>query len=167
MTGHALFDTAIGECGLAWGPLGITAVRLPGPMRFDVDAADPPAEVLDAIRRVQGLLDGVKDDLRDIVLDPTGLPEFNRRVYEVTRAIPPGEVLTYGTVAARVGQPGSAQAVGRALGRNPYPIIVPCHRVMGADGRMVGFSAPGGTTTKMRMLAIEGAADPNGQEALF
>lgn len=164
---HALFDTAIGECGLAWGPRGITAVRLPGPMRFDGDPAEPPPAVAEAIRRVQALLDGAKDDLRDVELDPDGVPEFNQRVYAVTRAIPPGEVLTYGEVARRVNQPGSAQAVGRALGRNPYPIIVPCHRVMGADGRMVGFSAPGGTTTKLRMLAIEGAADPYGQEALF
>ncbi len=167
MTGHALFDTAIGRCGLAWGDLGITAVRLPGPMRFDVPEADPPPAVASAITRVRALLDGDRDDLRDIELDPSGLPAFNLRVYEVTRAIPPGDVLTYGEVARRIGQPGSAQAVGRALGRNPYPIIVPCHRVMGADGRMVGFSAPGGTTTKLRMLAIEGAADPNGQEALF
>jgi methylated-DNA-[protein]-cysteine S-methyltransferase len=167
MTGHALFDTAIGRCGLAWGPDGITAVRLPGPMRLDGAAAEPPPAVAEAIRRVRALLDGAKDDLRDIALDPSGVPEFHRQVYAVTRAIPPGEVLTYGEVARRIGQPGSAQAVGRALGRNPYPIIVPCHRVMGADGRMVGFSAPGGTTTKLRMLAIEGAADPNGQEALF
>lgn len=164
---HALFDTAIGECGLAWGPNGITTVRLPGPMGFDGPPTPPPAPVAEAIRRVQALLDGTKDDLCDIALDPDGVPEFNRRVYDVTRAIPPGEVLTYGEVARRVGQPGSAQAVGRALGRNPYPIIVPCHRVMGADGRMVGFSAPGGTTTKLRILAIEGAADPYGQEALF
>ncbi|UVS77397.1 Methylated-DNA--protein-cysteine methyltransferase [Actinokineospora sp. UTMC 2448] len=167
MTGHTLFDTAIGECGLAWGPRGITAVRLPGPMRFQPAPAEPPPAVRAAITRVQALLSGVKDDLADIELDPTGVPEFNLRVYAVTRAIPPGEVLTYGAVAQRIGAPGSAQAVGRALGRNPYPIIVPCHRVMGADGRMVGFSAPGGTTTKLRMLAIEGAADPNGQEALF
>ncbi|MGW5053370.1 methylated-DNA--[protein]-cysteine S-methyltransferase [Actinokineospora sp. NPDC004072] len=167
MTGYALFDTAIGQCGLAWGPLGITRVRLPGPMGFAADAAEPPAAVRAVIERVQGLLSGAKDDLADVELDPTGVPEFNLRVYAVTRAVPPGEVVTYGTVAKRIGAPGSAQAVGRALGRNPYPIIVPCHRVMGADGRMVGFSAPGGTTTKLRMLAIEGAADPNGQEALF
>ena len=172
---HALFDTAIGRCGVAWGPLGITAAWLPGARRTADPAADssgdhsaePPPAVAEAIRRVTALLAGEKDDLRDVVLDPTGLPEFNLRVYEVTRAIPVGDVLTYGEVARRIGQPGSAQAVGRALGRNPFPPIVPCHRVMGAAGRMVGFSAPGGTTTKLRMLAIEGAADPYGQEALF
>ncbi|MFC5288937.1 methylated-DNA--[protein]-cysteine S-methyltransferase [Actinokineospora guangxiensis] len=166
MTGHALFDTAIGQCGVAWGPSGITAAWLPGARRTGSPAKPPPA-VAEAIRRITALLAGEKDDLRDIALDPAGVPEFHLRVYEVTRAIPVGDVLTYGEVARRVGQPGSAQAVGRALGRNPFPPIVPCHRVMGADGRMVGFSAPGGTTTKLRMLAIEGAADPYGQEALF
>lgn len=176
MIAYALFGTDLGECGIAWGQRGITAVQLPDPdpaamadrlRRHAPAPAEPTGAVLDAIRRVQGLLSGVKDDLADIELDPAGLNEFALAVYAATRAVPPGEVTTYGTIAQRVGAPGSAQAVGRALGRNPYPIIVPCHRVMGADGRMVGFSAPGGTATKLRMLAVEGAADPYGQEALF
>jgi methylated-DNA-[protein]-cysteine S-methyltransferase len=88
------------------------------------------------------------------------VPEFHRRVYDVARAIPPGETLSYGEVAARLGEPAAAQAVGRALGRNPFPIVVPCHRVVAANGALHGFSAPGGIETKRRMLAIEGALAP-------
>ena len=93
-------------------------------------------------------------------LDLDGVPEFHRRVYDVARAIPPGETRSYGEVAAALGEPGAAQAVGRALGRNPVPIVVPCHRVLAADGRLHGFSAPGGIETKRRMLALEGAGAP-------
>jgi methylated-DNA-[protein]-cysteine S-methyltransferase len=112
------------------------------------------------------LLNGQADDLTDIDLDLSGLPEFNLKVYDVARAIPPGQTMTYGEVARAIGHPGSAQAVGQALGRNPCPIIVPCHRVLGADGKVGGFSAPGGSVTKLKLLAIEDAA-PNGQPSLF
>ena len=90
----------------------------------------------------------------------TGVPEFHRRVYAAARTIPPGETWSYGEVAERIGERGGAQAVGQALGRNPFPIVVPCHRVLAADGALRGFSAPGGTATKRRMLEIEGAAAP-------
>ena len=86
-----------------------------------------------------------------------GVPEFHRRVYEAARAIPPGNTLSYGDIAKRVGAPGAARAVGQALGRNPFPIVVPCHRVLAAGGKIGGFSAQGGVATKRRMLAIEGA----------
>jgi methylated-DNA-[protein]-cysteine S-methyltransferase len=85
------------------------------------------------------------------------VPEFHRRVYELTRAIPPGQVLTYGEVAARLGEPGAARAVGQALGRNPFAPVIPCHRVLAAGGKPGGFSAEGGAVTKLRMLEIEGA----------
>jgi methylated-DNA-[protein]-cysteine S-methyltransferase len=85
------------------------------------------------------------------------VPEFHRRVYDVARTIPPGATLTYGDIAARLGEPGSARAVGQALGRNPFPIIVPCHRVLAANGQLGGFSATGGSATKRRLLTIEGA----------
>ena len=106
------------------------------------------------------MFDGEPDDLVGIALDTAGVPEFNRRVYAVTRTVPPGETTSYGAVAARIGEPGAAQAVGRALGQNPFPIVVPCHRVVAADGRLTGFSAPGGIDTKRRMLEIEGATAP-------
>ena len=96
-----------------------------------------------------------------------GLPAFNRRVYELARTIPPGSTMTYGEVARRLGSPGMARAVGQALGRNPYPIVVPCHRVLAADGRMGGFSAPGGVATKRRMLEIEGVEGVRAEPTLF
>ncbi len=173
-TGYALFDTAIGLCGVAWGPRGVTALQLPETddattetrVRGTAPQSPPPADVRSAIERVAALLRGEPDDLADIVVDPSGLPEFHLRVYEVTRAIRPGQTRTYGEVARLLDAPGAAQAVGQALGRNPYPIIVPCHRVLGGDGRIGGFSAGGGAVTKSRILGIEGAA-PNGQPALF
>ncbi|SDD71254.1 methylated-DNA--[protein]-cysteine S-methyltransferase [Actinokineospora iranica] len=173
-SGHTLFDTAIGRCGIAWGEHGITAVQLPerddaataARLRAYANEADPPVAVRSAIDRITALLRGEADDLADIALDPAGVPEFHRRVYGVARAIPVGQTLTYGEVAARLGAPGSAQAVGQALGRNPYPIVVPCHRVLAAGGKVGGFSAGNGATTKLRILAIEGAA-PNGQPSLF
>jgi methylated-DNA-[protein]-cysteine S-methyltransferase len=103
------------------------------------------------------LLRGEARDLSAIALDMDGLPSFQRRVYEAARAIPPGETLSYGEVAARLGAPGSARAVGQALGRNPFAIVVPCHRVLAAGGKAGGFSANGGVATKLRLLALEGA----------
>jgi methylated-DNA-[protein]-cysteine S-methyltransferase len=111
-----------------------------------------------AIESIVALLGGEARDLTDVPLDfDDTVPEFHRRVYDVTRTIKPGTTLSYGEVAARVGEPDAARAVGQALGRNPIPIIVPCHRVLAARGGTGGFSAPGGTATKLQMLAIEGA----------
>ena len=110
-----------------------------------------------AIDGIVALLRGEKRDLRELVLDIDGAAAaFNRRVYELARTIPPGATMTYGDIARRLGSPGTARAVGQALGQNPLPIVVPCHRVLAADGRMGGFSAPGGVATKRRMLEIEG-----------
>ena len=166
--GFAVFETAIGHCGLAWGERGVVSVRLPDRdaeqtrarlrARFPEAAeVEPPAPIGRAIDEIRALLGGESLDLAGIELDLTGVPDFHRQVYEVARTIPPGKTLTYGDVATRLGVPGSAQAVGQALGRNPFPIVVPCHRVLGAGGRMVGFSAPGGVDTKRRMLVIEKA----------
>jgi methylated-DNA-[protein]-cysteine S-methyltransferase len=171
MHGYTLFDTALGRCAIAWSDHGIAAVELPdrdeAAMRRrvrralpDAQEAAPPPEVADAVDAITGLLDGRPDDLAAVVLDMDEVPEFHRRVYDVARSIPPGETLSYGEVAARLGEPGAAQAVGRALGRNPFPIVVPCHRVLAANGALHGFSAPGGIETKRRMLAIEGAGAP-------
>ena len=167
-----VFDTAIGPCALAWNDTGITGVGLPEGttvatrarmrrrLRADVDAVEmePTVDVRRAIDAIVALLAGDRVDLAFVELDLEGVPEFNRQVYAGTRAIPAGSTLSYGEVARRVGQPGAAQAVGRALGANPWPIVVPCHRVLAADGSMHGFSASGGVETKRRMLLIEGAA---------
>ena len=128
--------------------------------RPGAEESAPPPAIATAIERITRLFEGEPDDLTGIALDTAGVPEFNRRVFAVTRTIPPGETLSYGEVAARIGERSAAQAVGRALGSNPFPIIVPCHRVVAADGRLTGFSAPGGIDTKRRMLEIEGAMAP-------
>ncbi len=175
--GFTLFDTAIGRCGIAWGGRGISLVQLPEARVAATRArllarapgaqeAPPPPEVRRAVDAITALLRGEPSDLGQIALDMERVPPFQRRVYEAAREIPPGATLTYGEVATRVGSPGSARAVGQALGRNPFAIVVPCHRVLAAGGRVGGFSAEGGTGAKLRMLAIEGARI-NGQPGLF
>ncbi|HYD73122.1 MAG TPA: MGMT family protein, partial [Candidatus Binatia bacterium] len=104
----------------------------------------------------QALLAGEKKSLRAIQLDMSRVPAFNARVYETARAIPPGKTRTYGEIARALGDASAARAVGQALGRNPFAIVVPCHRVVGANDKLVGFSANGGIATKLRMLQIEG-----------
>jgi methylated-DNA-[protein]-cysteine S-methyltransferase len=119
-----------------------------------------------AIEGVVALLSGEKRDLSAIALDTTEVPEFHRRVYAVARAVPPGSTITYGEIATRLGDPTAARAVGQALGRNPFALIVPCHRVLAAGGNAGGFSASGGATTKLRLLAIEGASGVSSQLGL-
>ena len=164
---YALFDTPIGRCGIAWQDTTIAGVQLPEPRtadtrrrledRFDgAHEGTPPAVVQDAIDRMVASLRGEADDLVDVPLDLGALPPFRRRVFEVVRTIPAGETLSYGEVAAAVGSPGAARAVGQALGRNPYPIVIPCHRVLAAGGRLGGFTATGGVSVKAKMLAAEG-----------
>jgi len=166
--GFCLFETAIGRCALAFAPTGLTGVQLPGAsvgatrarlhrLHPGIDEAPPSPEAESAIAAIRRLLGGEKLDLQEIRLDMAGLGPFNRAVYDLARKILPGTTLTYGEVAAGIGQPGAAQAVGQALGANPFPIVVPCHRVLAANGRYGGFSAPGGTATKLKLLRIEGA----------
>jgi len=165
----ALFDTAIGICGIEWGPRGINGLQLPmggdektrtriRQRHGDISEVAPTKEVQRAIDRIVRLLAGEPDDLRDIALDLDGVPDFNRGVYDIARTIPPGETTTYGDIAKRLGGVELSRDVGQALGRNPCPIVVPCHRVLAAGQKPGGFSAKGGTTTKLKMLAIEGAA---------
>jgi methylated-DNA-[protein]-cysteine S-methyltransferase len=170
-SGLALFDTPIGCCGIAWGPGGIIGLHLPETnegaaaarleRRFPKLAkAEPPAPIAAAIARIAAFLAGGADDFLDLPLDYSATGTWERSVYEAARAIPAGTTITYGTLAGRVGDPSQARAVGQALGRNPWPIVVPCHRITAAEGRMGGFSAPGGTRTKLKLLEIEGALRP-------
>jgi methylated-DNA-[protein]-cysteine S-methyltransferase len=165
---YMLFPTALGCCGLVWGAAGLLAVQLPeggeeqtrGRIRRrfpDAEEAAPTPEVQAAAAAIAALLNGEPRDLREIKLDMSGVPEFHRRVYELIRTIPPGSTLTYGEVAARLGDRSAAQAVGQAMGRNPFPIVAPCHRVVAAGATAGGFSARGGVSTKLRLLALEGA----------
>ena len=167
-SGLAIFETPIGTCGLAWQAEGLVGVLLP-----DRDSARtlsrlrqrhpgleptmPPDWVEQAIGRMRALLSGQPDNLMSVPLDWSRVGAFEASVLREARRIPPGSTLTYGELAARIGDPGQARAVGGALGRNPWPIVVPCHRVTAAAGRAGGFSAPGGVSTKLRLLEIEGA----------
>jgi methylated-DNA-[protein]-cysteine S-methyltransferase len=166
--GFTFFDTPIGRCAVGWGERGIVAVQLPEALPAQTRArllkrlpgareTPAPPEVVKTLQRIQALMRGEASDLASVVLDMNGVPPFHRRVYEMARTIPPGSTLSYGEVASLLGVPGSARAVGQALGRNPFPIIVPCHRVLAAGSKLGGFSANGGVATKLRLLAIEGA----------
>jgi methylated-DNA-[protein]-cysteine S-methyltransferase len=104
------------------------------------------------------LLSGTPDPMDDVVIDLGAISDFRRGVYEIARTVGPGDTITYGEIAARLNNPSSAREVGQALGANPVPLIVPCHRVLAAGGKLGGFSARGGVTTKSKLLAIEGAS---------
>ncbi len=164
-----IFETPIGHAGLAWGDQGLIGCHLPEPQtdnvrarmhkRFPeaVETAAPPPAIAAAVGDIRRLLAGEKPDLLDVAIEEARVPEFNRRVYEIARAIPPGETLTYGDIAVKLGDKLLARDVGQAMGQNPWPIVVPCHRVVAAGGKLGGFSARGGASTKLKLLAIEGA----------
>ena len=178
--GMVVFETAIGHCSLAWGPRGLTGVQLPEvdgsaaakrarlhrdiPDLGEVAETQRPLRVRAAIEAIRALLAGdtaADRALLSVTLDEEGVPDFHRRVYALARRIPPGETRTYGELADALGDKTLARAVGQALGANPWPIVVPCHRILAAGGRKGGFSAPGGADTKLRMLEIEGALAPD------
>lgn len=163
---HALFPTEIGLCGVVWNDVGLVGVLLPEGGRDESLAriakrfpgsseAVPLGEAARAITNIQKLMVDGDTDLTDIALDVTRLSPALTRIYAATRAVPPGSTLTYGQIAKQVGV--DARSVGQAMGRNPWPIVVPCHRVMGTGGKLVGFSAHGGVNTKLALLAIEKA----------
>ena len=170
--GFALFDTPIDCCGIVWNGRGIAGVQLPETDRRAVRnrvllrfpgacEAVPPADVQRVVDDIAALLNGKPRDLDYAKIDTAALPDFHRRVYDVARTIPAGSTLSYGEIAERLGDRLLAREVGEALGQNPFPIIVPCHRVLAAGGKMGGFSARGGVRTKLRLLSIEGA-EPGG-----
>lgn len=165
--GCTLFDTAVGTCGLAWRRDAVVAVQLPEGDATKTRARlltrlpeareeKPPRWVARAIAAIQASVAGDKRDLSTIPLDLGQAPPFHRRVYELVRTIPSGSTLSYGEVAERLGSPGAARAVGQAMRNNPCALIVPCHRVLAAQGRLGGFTAAGGGATKLRLLAAEG-----------
>lgn len=168
MISYTLFDTAIGWAGLAWNENGLVGAHLPERdpdmarrsflRRFpEAVEAKAPGELVAVIEGIRALMRGEKADLSAAVLDLERVSAFNAQVYEIARRIPPGETLTYGEIATRLGDRLLARDVGVALGQNPWPIVVPCHRVTAAGGKLGGFSARGGARTKLRLLAIEGA----------
>jgi methylated-DNA-[protein]-cysteine S-methyltransferase len=174
--GFHLFATAIGDCGIVWSGRGIAGVQLSErnkratrariARRFpDARETAPPPDIARAVVEIVALLAGEPKDLDSIAVDLDGVGEFDRRVYAVARTIRPGGTLSYGEIAERLGDRKLAREVAEALARNPVPLIVPCHRVLAAGGKMGGFSAPGGVRTKLRLLSIEGAR--YGEPTLF
>ena len=175
---YTLFDTAIGRCGIAWRSGLVVSTALPGNddaatarhllRRLpDANQAQPDDVAANAISLVQRLLSGEAVDLSVIPVDLDSCPAFERQIYALLRDVPTGATVTYGELAERAGSPGAARAVGMAMGRNPIPIIVPCHRVLASNGRSGGFSAPGGVTTKFRILQIEQAGRAGDGSMLF
>jgi methylated-DNA-[protein]-cysteine S-methyltransferase len=156
------FPTALGPCSLAWTGSALTAFHLPGDVPATGPAGAPTEEappwIRELVARVQRHLAGELQDFASVPLDFDCVPPFARRVYEATRTVPAGQTRTYGDIAAILGEPPAAsRAIGAALGANPWPLIVPCHRIVGARDRLTGFSAAGGVRTKARLLVIEGA----------
>jgi methylated-DNA-[protein]-cysteine S-methyltransferase len=169
--GFFLFETPIGACAIAWGDRGVVGVQLPESSEAamharvrrefpDAREQPPPPTVRRAVDGIVALLGGEARDLSFVELDMRHVPPFHRRVYELARTIRPGETLSYGEIARRLGEPGAARDVGSALGQNPFAIVVPCHRVLAAHGKLGGFSAHGGVKTKLRLLSIEGVQAP-------
>ena len=170
-TGLHCFDTAFGVAGLAWRDERILAVSFPGADEDAVRArlrrragnaeeTAPPFMIEKICRKIAALFAGGRPDFSSVDLDDDDAPQFERNVWALTREIPMGEVRTYGDIAKDLGDVAFSQRVGQALGRNPFPVIVPCHRVVGANGAMTGFSAAGGVEAKRRLLKLEGALAP-------
>jgi methylated-DNA-[protein]-cysteine S-methyltransferase len=176
--GYTIFDTGIGRCGIAWNDAGIVGVQLPEAREIETrkrlfklypDAREqrPPGDVEIAIEGIVTLLRGEPADLSDVVLDLSGVAAFNARVYTFTRSIPRGETITYGEIAAKLRLSGAVHAVAQALARNPFVVIVPCHRVLEAGGYADRISPYGGVISKRRLLSIEGARGTTASKTLF
>jgi len=169
---YTIFDTGIGRCGIAWGQGGIVGVQLPEAREIETrkrlfhlypDAREmrPPPNVQLAIEAIAALLRGEPCNFSDVDLDMSGIHAFYQRVYQITRTVPRGETRTYGEIATRLGASGAVHSVAQAIARNPFVIIVPCHRVLEAGGYADKISLHGGTISKRRLLSIEGAGSPS------
>lgn len=152
------FATPLGRCAIKWHDAGLTGFELPEATPRPSDETTPPAEIAAIIARVQRHLASEPQDFSDLSYDFTAVPAFDLDVLRATLAIKSGQTRSYGEIAATIGQPPAAsRAVGSALGSNRWPLLIPCHRVLAADGKMTGFSGPGGVATKAKLLALEGA----------
>ena len=169
---YTIFDTGIGRCGIAWGDAGIVGVQLPEAREIETrkrlyrlypDAREtrPPANIEPAVEGIVTLLRGESSDFSNVTLDMSGIHGFYQRVYQITRAIPRGETRTHREIATRLGASGATHSVAQAIARNPFVIIVPCHRVLEADGHADKMSPYGGTISKRRLLSIEGVGNPS------
>jgi methylated-DNA-[protein]-cysteine S-methyltransferase len=161
---YHIFETKLGFAAIAWNEAGVTRFNLPGPQETatsrlgNATPGEPPPRIVAVIEQAKRYFAGERIDFSDIALDLNTVDPFRRMVYEALRKVGFGETVTYGELAKRSGatQPQAAQDVGVAMARNPVPLIIPCHRVLAAGGKLGGFSAPGRTEAKQRMLALEG-----------
>lgn len=152
------FNTSLGHCALSWGDAGLTRFELPDALPHGSDGGEIPDDMAELIERVRAHLQGELQDFSGERFAFHLVPEFARKVYLAALAVKAGQTATYGDLAAALGQPAAvSRAVGTALGANPWPLLIPCHRIVAATGKMTGFSGPGGVKTKVKLLAIEGA----------
>lgn len=166
---RTIVATNWGPVRLSWTEAGLAGVRLPDPAATPEVAAEPedmPAEVATWALLLRAYFYGQVIDFAPVRLDDDALSATDRAIYDALRAVPRGETVTYGQLATRIGKPGAARAVGVAMARNPWPVVVPCHRVLASDGTLGGFSAPGGVATKRRLLALEGVDLTRGMPTL-
>jgi methylated-DNA-[protein]-cysteine S-methyltransferase len=163
-THYHVFETRLGFAAIAWNEAGVTRFNLPGPKDVATSRlngatpAEPTPHIAGVIDQAQRYFSGERIDFGGIGLDLSGVDAFRHTIYEALRKVGFGETVTYGELAKRAGAdaPQAAQDVGVAMARNPVPLIIPCHRVLAAGGKIGGFSAPGRTETKEKMLALEG-----------
>jgi methylated-DNA-[protein]-cysteine S-methyltransferase len=161
---YCLFETGLGAFGIAWNGRGVVRLQLPEDGRMATERrlgasaspGEPPPSVEQLVADIRGYLAGKRVDFAFVALDLAAVGEFRLAVYEAARSVAWGQTTSYGELARRIGFPWGARAVGRALARNPVPLIVPCHRILARDHQIGGFSAYGGTVTKRRLLALEG-----------
>lgn len=165
---YAIFETAGGSCGIAWKAAGITRFQLPARTAEATERTllrrlsgtqrgTPTPSVADIIAAVGRYFEGIETEFAGVTVDLAGQDALARRIYDATRRVGWGRTTTYGTLARELGAgPEVARDVGQAMANNPVPLIVPCHRVLAAGGKVGGFSAPGGSTAKLRMLQLEG-----------
>ncbi|ACF03734.1 methylated-DNA/protein-cysteine methyltransferase [Rhodopseudomonas palustris TIE-1] len=176
-TAYTIFDTMMGRCGIAWGGGGVLAVQLAESREIDTrrrllrlcpDARESRAEawIEPVIDGLSAALRGEPWDFSDVPLDLGGIPGFDCRVYAALRAIPRGETLTFAEIAKQLRSSGAVHAVGQAIRRNPFALIVPCHRALAAPGDTSGICANGGTITRRRLLSLEGALATSGPSLL-
>ena len=166
MQHYHVFETKLGFCGIAWSDDGISRFRLPYATREDAERqfhrkgelADPPPHIAKVIDQATRYFAGEQIDFSAIGLDLSAIEPARRTIYDALRKVEFGQTVTYGELAKRAGAnaPQAAQEVGIAMARNPVPLIIPCHRVLAAGGKLGGFSAPGSVETKQHMLALEG-----------
>lgn len=162
-----IFDTALGRFGIGWTARGLARVLLPGDdeavlldrlNRGGAHPGEPTRAIAALMDRIEDYAEGERVHFMDVDLDLGGVPDFHRRAYEILVTVGWGETLTYGDLARRLGDVGLSRAVGQAMGANPVPLVIPCHRVLASDGKPGGFSAPGGSVSKVKMLALEGVS---------